>query len=106
MSHSMREKLAKVIAECGDGGRYPKNSSSSIVAGVQLKLHILFNVQDTAERLRITGEQKGRNLQTLSKLLMGEVVDYIWGCLTCYSVHLSESDLEKHVTEEHQGKFI
>merc|ERR1719383_607500 len=48
-------------------------------------------MKDSAERLRITGEQKGKNVHTLSKVLVGEVVDYIWGCRACYTVHLSES---------------
>ena len=58
-------------------------------------------MKDTEERLRITGEAKGRNVQTLSKILVGRVVDYIWACKVCYSVHLSEEELRRHKTTHH-----
>ena len=58
-------------------------------------------MKDTEERLRITGEAKGRNVQTLSKILIGRVVDYIWACNVCYSVHLSEEELTRHKTTHH-----
>jgi hypothetical protein len=32
----------------------------------------------------------------LSKTLVGRVVDFIWGCRTCYTIFLSESDLINH----------
>jgi hypothetical protein len=46
--------------------------------------------------LASAGGQKGKNLQMLSKTLLGKVVDFIWGCRTCYSIFLSESDLTSH----------
>ena len=42
------------------------------------------------------GGQKGKNLQMLSRTLVGRVVDFIWGCRTCYAIFLSESDLVAH----------
>ena len=77
------------------GGRrkYNKRTDSTDGSVVLLK--------DTDERLRITGESKGRNVQTLSKILIGRVVDYIWACKVCYSIHLTEEELEKHKQVNH-----
>ena len=78
------------------GGRrkYNKTRAETIEAS-----HIY--MKDTEERLRITGEAKGRNVQTLSKILIGRVVDYIWACNVCYSVHLTEEELTRHKTTHH-----
>ena len=59
-------------------------------------------LKDTEERLRITGEAKGKNVQSLSNTLVGKVVDYIWGCRVCYSIFLSEDALETHKELEHK----
>jgi hypothetical protein len=48
--------------------------------------------------LYIAGFQKGKNLESLSRTLVGRVVDFIWGCRTCYAIFLSESDLLTHRT--------
>ena len=53
-------------------------------------------LKDSEERLRITGEAKGKNLQALSNVLVGKVVDFIWACKICYNVFLSEDALEAH----------
>lgn len=67
-------------------------------------------MKDSDERLRITGEGKGRNVQNACKILVGRLVDYLWGCKICYSICLTEEELEKHkqVThgkEEKIGKY-
>jgi len=62
---------------------------------------IVSGLKDTDERLRITGDAKGKNVQTLSKILIGKVVDYIWGCKICYNIFLSEEDLDSHKISEH-----
>ena len=62
---------------------------------------MMTGARDTEERLRITGDGKGRNVQTLSTTLFNKIVDYIWGCRVCYSVFLSEDDLESHKDLEH-----
>lgn len=59
-------------------------------------------LKDTDERLRITGEAKGKNVQSLSNTLLGKVVDFIWGCKVCYSIFLSEDALETHKELEHK----
>ena len=59
-------------------------------------------LKDTEERLRITGEAKGKNVQSLSNTLVGKVVDFIWGCKVCYSIFLTEDALETHKELEHK----
>ena len=59
------------------------------------------SVKDSDERMRITGEGKGKNAQSCSMVLFGKIVDYIWGCRLCYSVFLSEDSLETHKELEH-----
>ena len=60
--------------------------------------------RDSEERLRITGEAKGKNVHSLSNVLYGKVVDFIWGCKVCYSTFLSEDALETHKAIEHDDK--
>ena len=42
-------------------------------------------------------------MQTLSKVVVGRIVDYIWGCRTCYSTFLSEEELDLHRDRVHHG---
>merc|ERR1719471_625252 len=77
------------------GARRKYSKRPDIVEGSNIYM------KDTDERLRITGEAKGRNVQTLSKILVGRVVDYIWACKVCYSVHLTEEELKRHKTTHH-----
>ena len=60
--------------------------------------------RDSDERLRITGEAKGKNVHSLSNVLYGKVVDFIWGCKVCYSTFLSEDSLETHKAIEHEDR--
>ena len=60
--------------------------------------------RDSEERLRITGEAKGKNVHSLSNVLYGKIVDFIWGCKICYSTFLSEDSLETHKAVEHDDK--
>jgi len=73
--------------------KYNKRTASVDTCALALK--------DTDERLRITGEAKGKNVQTLSKILVGRVVDYIWACKLCYNIFLSEDALDSHRRNDH-----
>jgi len=73
--------------------KYNKRTASVDTCALTLK--------DTEERLRITGEAKGKNVQTLSKILVGRVVDYIWACKLCYNIFLSEEALDSHRMNDH-----
>lgn len=42
------------------------------------------------------GGRKGKNLEMLSRALVGRVVNYIWACCTCYNIFLFEMDLKVH----------
>jgi hypothetical protein len=61
-------------------------------------------LKDTDERLRITGEAKGKNLQTVSLILANRVVDYMWACKLCYTIHMTAEELEGHKRMYHDPK--
>jgi len=58
--------------------------------------------KDTADRLRVTGEGKGKNVRTMSKLLLGKIVDWIYACKLCYQAYDTEEELEHHKMETHK----
>ena len=86
--------------ECGIKKKYTKRCGGVGMDSVSM-------LRDSDERLRITGEAKGKNLQTLSNVLFGKIVDFIWGCKVCYSVFLSEDELETHKEVDHsEGDLV
>ena len=57
--------------------------------------------ESASELLTITGKSEGKTLEKVSLLLLGKVVDYIWGCKLCYSIFETEIDLENHRASIH-----
>ena len=85
------------------------NESECEEAGIRVKQarrteNSEYLLRDSEERLRITGEAKGKNVQSLSNVLYGKIVDFIWGCKVCYTTFLSEDSLDTHKAIEHDDK--
>ena len=61
------------------GGRFTRTD-----ALMQHKLGCWTKNETPAEVLKVTGKSEGKTLDKLSKVLFGQVVEYIWGCRLCY----------------------
>ena len=103
-------KFCRINNEIANNIVGPEDDLSENEAEVRKKVNkrseyvdtVISYFKDSEERLRITGDAKGKNVQTLSNVLFGKIVDYIWGCKLCYTAFLSEEALESHKESEHK----